>query len=90
MTEITFETIVSPKHELCFNLPTSLPIGSAIRVTVEAVQKNSHERRFSPKSELGRKLLKAREEYVQQGGRLLNWDEINEEVRRRRGGLTDE
>ncbi|GAB6057414.1 hypothetical protein [Desulfonatronum parangueonense] len=90
MAEITFETVVSPKHELCFNLPTSLPVGSVIRVTVEAIEKDLHAPHFIPQSELGRKLLKAREENVHDGGKLMDWDEINEEVRRRRGGLTDE
>ena len=44
---------------------------------------------YVPRTELGRRLLALRRTYVQGGGRLLSWDEIDAEVRLRRGGVTD-
>ncbi len=38
-----------------------------------------------PRTALGRKLLKARAEYVRSGGRGLSLEEVRQEVARRRG-----
>jgi hypothetical protein len=44
------------------------------------------------RTELGRLALAARREYLAAGGRLLDWDDLEREVRERRGGthLLDE
>lgn len=44
---------------------------------------------YTPRTALGYKLLSLRRAHLASGGRLLNWDEIGDEVRLRRGGLTD-
>ena len=45
---------------------------------------------FIPRTPLGRKLLSLRIRAIEAGMRLLNADEVLEEVRRRRGELEDE
>ncbi|CAK0778440.1 hypothetical protein CCP4SC76_650007 [Gammaproteobacteria bacterium] len=42
---------------------------------------------FQPRTELGRKLIELRRIYIQNGGKLLTWDELDEEMCRRRGGV---
>jgi len=44
---------------------------------------------YQPRTEIGHKLLALRRVYLESGGKLMTWDEIDEEVRRRRGGLSD-
>ena len=61
-----------------------LPADTGIQVPAETAEKDLQAPRFAPKSQLGRTLLKARREYIQQGGKLMDWDEINAEVRPRR------
>lgn len=45
---------------------------------------------YQPRTELGRKLIERRRAYVKAGGKLLSWEEIDAEVRERRGGLADD
>ena len=45
--------------------------------------------RYQPRTELGRQLIALRRAYIQSGGKLLSWEEIEEEVRERRGGVPD-
>ena len=41
---------------------------------------------YQPRTELGRDLLELRRAYILGGGKLLSWDELDEEMRERRGG----
>ena len=43
---------------------------------------------WRPKTAAGRKLLKLRNQFLAQGGELLDADGIAEELRQRRGGLS--
>ena len=45
---------------------------------------------YWPRTKIGRLALAARKAYIESGGKLLNFDEINAEVRSRRGGRSDE
>jgi hypothetical protein len=90
MNAITFETAVSADHQLHFELPASLPVGSKVRVTVESVTGDPLVDHYQPRTELGRKLIELRRAYVQGGGKLLTWQELDEEMQRRRGGVADE
>lgn len=45
---------------------------------------------YQPRTELGRKLIALRRAYISGGGKLLSWDELDEEMRLRRGGVPDE
>ena len=42
---------------------------------------------FAPRIALGKRLRALREKIVESGVKLLDWDEIKEEVRKRRGGI---
>lgn len=52
----------------------------------EADKEESLER-YEPKTEFGRELKKLALEFVKKGGKLLSIDELEEEVRLRRGGI---
>jgi hypothetical protein len=43
---------------------------------------------WRPKTATGRKLLKLRNQFLAQGGELLDADDISQELRERRGGLS--
>jgi hypothetical protein len=90
MNALTFETAVAADHQLHYELPASLPVGSTVRVTVELVVHDPILDHYQPRTEIGHKLLALRRAYLESGGKLMTWDEIDEEVRRRRGGLEDE
>lgn len=45
---------------------------------------------YRPRTELGRQLVELRRAYILEGGKLLNWEELDEEIRERRGGVVDE
>ena len=45
---------------------------------------------YRPRTELGRRLIELRRAYLEGGGKLMSWDEVNDEVRRRRGGVEDD
>ncbi|GIV25478.1 MAG: hypothetical protein KatS3mg026_1170 [Bacteroidia bacterium] len=42
--------------------------------------------RIQPRTPLAAALLRARRAYLEAGGKLLNWDELQEEIRQLRGG----
>ena len=42
---------------------------------------------YSPKTELGKKLLALRKAYIKKGGKLLNKEELEKEINLRRGGI---
>lgn len=44
---------------------------------------------YRPQTELGRRLIELWRAHILAGGKLLNWDELDEEVRSRRGGMSD-
>ncbi len=44
---------------------------------------------YRPKTELGKRLLALRRSYIANGGRLLSAEELDEELRLRRGGVGD-
>jgi hypothetical protein len=45
---------------------------------------------YQPRTELGRRLIELRRAYVEGGGKLLSWEEIDAESRERRGGVADD
>jgi hypothetical protein len=44
---------------------------------------------YQPRTELGKRLLALRQAYVASGGRLLSGEALEEELRSRRGGVSD-
>ncbi|PZN80386.1 MAG: hypothetical protein DM484_09905 [Candidatus Methylumidiphilus alinenensis] len=104
MNAVIFETVVTDEHQLNCNLPASLPTGCRLRVVIEPIMDEApaeHEPtrtltgdavvdRYQPRTELGHKLIELRRAYVESGGKLMTWDEINAEVREHRGGVADD
>jgi hypothetical protein len=88
MHSLTFETNVPTDHLL--HLPDDLPAGVLVRIAVEWLTDDPMTEDYQPRSEIGRLALAARKGYLAGGGELLSADEISAEVRRRRGGLSDE
>jgi len=43
---------------------------------------------YQPRTELGHELLELRRAYILGGGKLLSWDELDEEMRERRGHVS--
>lgn len=90
MNAISFEVMVTSEHRLYFELPESLPVGSTLKVTLEPVVHDSVLDDYQPCTELGHRLVALRRNYLQSGGKLLTWPELDAEMRRRRGGVADE
>jgi len=88
MDSLTFETDVSQDHRVY--LPADLPVGARVRIHVELLNDDAVVDHYQPRTEIGRLALAARQAYIQAGGKLLTANEINEEVRRRRGGVFDD
>lgn len=53
----------------------------------QTVWENTEKRKYQPRTALGERLIAIREQAIAKGLRLLNADEIIEEVRRRRGEI---
>jgi hypothetical protein len=104
MNAVIFETVVTEEHELHCTLPASLPTGCRLRVVIEPIPEQSPAQgesvraltgddlvdHYQPKTELGQIIIEARRAYIESGGKPMSWDEINAEVRERRGGLADD
>ena len=45
---------------------------------------------YQPRTDLGKRLLALRQAYVASGGRLLSADALDDELRSRRGGISDD
>lgn len=88
MSATVIETVVSADH--LFLLPEELPVGCPVKITVEPLVHDAVAGHHEPRTEIGRLALVARRVHLERGGKLLSRDEINEEVRRRRGGIPDE
>ena len=88
MDSLTFETDVDQDHRVY--LSADLPVGARVRIHVELLNDDAVVDHYQPRTEIGRLALAARQAYIQAGGKLLTANEINEEVRRRRGGVFDE
>ena len=87
MNKLVFETEIAADHKLHIRLPDELPPGCKVKVTVEDTVKDEILDQYEPRTDIGRKLIAARRAYLQRGGELMDWDQINEEVRHRRGEL---
>lgn len=104
MNAVIFETVVTDEHRLNCDLPASLPTGCRLRVVIEPIldetpEENESSRaltgdavvdHYQPRTELGRKLIELRRAYIESGGKLVSWDEVNAEVRECRGGIADD
>lgn len=89
MNDLTFEARIAADHLV--HLPDELPVGMLVRIHVEPLSANrrTSQEGYRPRTEIGRLALAARQAYLEAGGTLLSVEEIGEEVRRRRGGVSD-
>ncbi len=88
MNNLTFEARISTDRVV--RMPDELPIGTLVRIHVEPLTGDDGVERYEPRTEIGHLALAARKAYLKAGGKLLTADEINKEVRRRRGGVSDD
>lgn len=68
--------------------------GSSSTVTTETAEvpsilRDAVAEAFKPKTEFGKQLLALRRAYVEKGGKLLDADALDQELRQRRGGMTN-
>jgi hypothetical protein len=83
MHALSLTTTVTDDHVLNLTLPPDFPTGP-VKITVEPVTAPETEA-YRPQTELGKHLLEIRQRAVAKGMRLMNQDEVLDEVRRRRG-----
>jgi len=70
------------------------PFGTSNAVTMVTAElpkivRDAAAEAFKPKTELGKRLLALRRAYVEKGGKLLDADALEQELRQRRGGVTN-
>jgi len=87
MNSLTFEARVSADHFV--PVPDEVPVGTLVRIYLEPVTGDAVTDHCQPRTDLGRKLFELRRAYVREGGKLLSGDELDEEMRQRRGGVAD-
>jgi len=87
MNSLTFEVRVSIDHFL--PVPDEVPVGTLVRIHLEPVTGDAVTDHYQPRTELGRKLIELRRAQVRDGGRLLSCEELDEEMRQRRGDVAD-
>lgn len=88
MNQPVLDTTVKADHIV--RLPDDWPVGLPVRIVAKPLTGDTLLDHYQPRSEIGRLALAARRAYIESGGKLLTADEINEGVRRRRGGLDDD
>jgi len=87
MNSVSFETCVNADR--LFHLPEDLPVGALIKIVVERISDDTATDNYQPKTDIGRLALAARRAYLASGGKLMDADEISQEVQRRRGGVAN-
>lgn len=87
MNSLTFEARVNAEHLVV--VPDEVPVGTLVRIHVEPLTGDPLRDNCQPRTEIGRMALAARRAYIEAGGKLLSWDEIDEEMRQRRGGVSE-
>lgn len=88
MNNLVFDATVNADHLV--RLPDDWPVGMRVRIAAEPLTGDAVVDHYQPRTEIGRLALAARRAYIESGGKLLTVDDINEEVRRRRGGVSDD
>ncbi|QFY88413.1 hypothetical protein D5125_02340 [Magnetovirga frankeli] len=87
MHALTLETRVTPDHTL--RLPDELPVNARIRIHIEQLSEEAANTP-TPRTPLGQRLTQLRQAHLARGGKLLSPEELDAEVRQRRGGLADD
>lgn len=84
----------SPNYLDRLGIGFNYPLGTSSTFTMETTElpkivRDAVAEAFKPKTEFGKRLLALRRAYVEKGGKLLADDELDEELRQRRGGVTN-
>ncbi len=84
MTTLTSISVKLPKIDV-----RRIPARNRSAFIREAVREKleRQERQWKPKTALGKKLMAMRAAYIRRGGKLLTAEEIDAEIRERRGGM---
>lgn len=98
MQTLTFDCNLDSTRHLVLNLPTSVPLGRhRVAVVIDPPEVETATASITPsiaeepaRAALWQRLLALREQGIAEGMHLMNWDEVNAEVRERRGGVSDE
>lgn len=87
MSAIVLETRVTQDHLL--HLPEELPINARVRIHIERLADEVPQAAAPPRTPLGRRLHELRNARTEADGPLLSPEALDEEMRVRRGGLSD-
>lgn len=88
MSDLILETRVNPDHIL--HLPEGLPVNARIRIHIEQLDDEAMSQAFEARTPLGLRLSQLRNANLEGGGRLLTPDELDTELRERRGGASSD
>jgi len=88
LNHLTFKARISTDPVV--RMPDELLVGTQVPIHVEPLTGDDVVDRYEPRTEIGHLALAARRAYLKASGKLLTADEINAEVRRRRGGVSDD
>jgi hypothetical protein len=87
MKTLIFEARIGADHAI--PIPDEVPVGTLVRIHLEPLTGDPVTDHYQPRTELGRRLVELRRASIRDGGKLLSCDELDEEVRQRRGGVDD-
>ncbi|MDD5035903.1 MAG: hypothetical protein PHE55_14230 [Methylococcaceae bacterium] len=98
MQTFTFECNLDSTRHLVLDLPPSVPLGRhRVAVVIDPPLIEQAAAPIQPiadeqpaRTERWQHLMALREQAIAEGMQLMDWDEINAEVRSRRGGASDE
>jgi len=93
----TIQTASAPPTQTYLDRPGKgfhYPVGTSSTVTMEkaeflSIVRDPVAEGFKPKTELGKRLLALRRAYVENGGKLLDADALDQELQQRRGGMAN-
>lgn len=88
---------IFPDLEMCREVPvqetryhyTPVNAGASIGIPSSSFTGDSVTNNYIPRTSLGERLLALRRAYVLSGGVLVEGEELDKEMRRRRGGIAD-
>lgn len=88
MNSLVLETRVTADHMV--HLPEELPVNARIRIHIEQLGEEVTTNATLPRTPLGQRLTQLRQAHLASGGRLLSPDELEVELRQRRGGVLND
>lgn len=90
MSRVVVTVLPDTPSPLICHAPDATAETQAVAAAPRSLTGNAVVDHYQPRTELGRTLIELRRAHVEQGGKLLSWDGIDNAVRERRGGLADD